>query len=49
VLLVGFALLSNHFERRHVPQWHVAIAYVIGFLVMLALLGWRPDTKAIGM
>ena len=23
--------------------WHVAIAYVAGFLVMLALLGWHPD------
>ncbi|HEX4894180.1 MAG TPA: citrate transporter [Hyphomicrobiaceae bacterium] len=23
--------------------WHVAIAYVVGFLVMLAVLGWRPD------
>jgi Na+/H+ antiporter NhaD/arsenite permease-like protein len=23
--------------------WHVAIAYLAGFLVMLALLGWRPD------
>jgi hypothetical protein len=23
--------------------WHIAIAYVIGFFVMLALLGWHPD------
>jgi hypothetical protein len=23
--------------------WHVAVAYVIGFLVMLAILGWNPD------
>jgi hypothetical protein len=23
--------------------WHVALAYVAGFLVMLALLGWHPD------
>jgi Na+/H+ antiporter NhaD/arsenite permease-like protein len=23
--------------------WHVAIAYVLGFAVMLALLGWHPD------
>ena len=25
--------------------WHIAIAYVVGFLVMLALLGWHPDTR----
>jgi Na+/H+ antiporter NhaD/arsenite permease-like protein len=24
------------------PGWHVAIAYVVGFFVMLALLGWQP-------
>ncbi len=23
--------------------WHVALAYVVGFMVMLTLLGWRPD------
>ena len=23
--------------------WHVAVAYVAGFAVMLAVLGWRPD------
>jgi Na+/H+ antiporter NhaD/arsenite permease-like protein len=23
--------------------WHVALAYVIGFFVMLAVLGWHPD------
>ncbi len=23
--------------------WHVAVAYVIGFMVMLWLLGWNPD------
>jgi len=23
--------------------WHVAIAYPIGFFVMLALIGWHPD------
>ena len=22
--------------------WHVALAYVVGFLVMLAVLGWHP-------
>jgi len=23
--------------------WHVAIAYVAGFFVMLAVIGWHPD------
>jgi hypothetical protein len=23
--------------------WHVTVAYVIGFFVMLAVLGWHPD------
>ena len=23
--------------------WHVAVAYVVGFFVMLAILGWNPD------
>jgi hypothetical protein len=25
--------------------WHVALAYVVGFLVMLALVGWHPTDK----
>ncbi len=25
--------------------WHVTVAYVIGFLVMLAVLGWHPDAN----
>ena len=25
--------------------WHVAVAYVIGFFVMLAVLGWYPQPK----
>jgi hypothetical protein len=23
--------------------WHVAVAYVIGFFIMLAVVGWHPD------
>jgi hypothetical protein len=23
--------------------WHVTVAYVIGFFVMLAVIGWHPD------
>lgn len=26
-----------------VGGWHVAVAYVVGFMVMLAILGWKPD------
>jgi hypothetical protein len=25
--------------------WHVALAYVVGFFVLLALLGWHPTPK----
>ena len=44
----GVALSNMYPEAKSVGLWlrhgwHVAIAYVLGFLVMLALLGWRPD------
>ena len=26
--------------------WHVAVAYVVGFLVMLAIVGWHADPPA---
>ena len=25
--------------------WFMAVAYVFGFFVMLAILGWHPDTE----
>lgn len=42
--------LSNMFPEaksvglwlRH--GWHVAVAYIIGFFIMLALVGWQPHT-----
>jgi Na+/H+ antiporter NhaD/arsenite permease-like protein len=43
--------LSNIFpEARSVflwvrHGWHVALAYVVGFAVMLAVLGWNPHAK----
>jgi Na+/H+ antiporter NhaD/arsenite permease-like protein len=43
--------LSNMFpEAKSVGRWlrhgwHVAIAYVIGFFFMLALLGWHPNER----
>ena len=42
--------LSNMFpEAKSAGQWlkhgwHVAVAYVVGFMVMLAVLGWHPDS-----
>jgi hypothetical protein len=27
----------------HRHGWHVAVAHVIGFFVMLAVIGWHPD------
>jgi Na+/H+ antiporter NhaD/arsenite permease-like protein len=44
----GVALSNMYPEAKSVGLWithgwHVAVAYVIGFFVMLALLGWHPD------
>ena len=44
----GVALASMYPEAKSVGNWlrhgwHVALAYVVGFFVMLALLGWHPD------
>jgi Na+/H+ antiporter NhaD/arsenite permease-like protein len=44
----GVALSNLYPEARSVGLWlrhgwHVAIAYVIGFFVMLLVLGWHPD------
>ena len=44
----GVALASMYPEAKSVGSWlrngwHVALAYVVGFFVMLALLGWHPD------
>ncbi len=45
----GVALASQFPEARNAVQWvkqgwHVAVAYVIGFVVMLVLAGWHPTT-----
>jgi Na+/H+ antiporter NhaD/arsenite permease-like protein len=44
----GVALSNLYPEAKSVWQWlkhgwHVAVAYVIGFALMLAILGWHPD------
>ncbi len=43
----GVALASQFPEARNAVQWvrqgwHVAVAYVVGFFVMLAITGWIP-------
>ncbi|MFC5499579.1 citrate transporter [Caenimonas terrae] len=45
----GVALSNMYPEAKSVGAWlkggwHVAVAYVIGFLVLLLVLGWHPDT-----
>jgi Na+/H+ antiporter NhaD/arsenite permease-like protein len=44
----GVALSNMYPEARSVGRWlkegwHVAVAYVLGFFFMLAVLGWHPD------
>jgi Na+/H+ antiporter NhaD/arsenite permease-like protein len=44
----GVALSNNFPEARNAllwlrHGWHVALAYVVGFFVMLAVLSWHPD------
>ena len=47
----GVALATLYPEARSVGAWlkagwHIALAYVIGFFVLLAVLGWHPDPSA---
>jgi hypothetical protein len=44
----GVALASMYPEARSVGRWvtqgwHVAVAYVVGFFVLLTLVGWHPQ------
>jgi hypothetical protein len=44
----GVALSNMYPEAKSVGLWlrhgwHVALAYIIGFFVMLAIIGWNPD------
>jgi Na+/H+ antiporter NhaD/arsenite permease-like protein len=46
----GVALSNLYPEAKSVGAWlrhgwHVAVAYVIGFFVLLVVLGWHPDAK----
>lgn len=47
----GVALSTMYPQARSVGAWlkggwHVALAYVVGFLVLLAVSGWHPDAPA---
>jgi Na+/H+ antiporter NhaD/arsenite permease-like protein len=46
----GVAMSNLYPEAKSVGRWlrhgwHVTLAYVLGFLVMLALVGWHPTDK----
>lgn len=46
----GVALSNMYPEAKSVGAWikggwHVAVAYVIGFVVLLTLVGWHPELK----
>jgi Na+/H+ antiporter NhaD/arsenite permease-like protein len=46
----GVAMSNMYPEAKSVGRWlrhgwHVTLAYVLGFLVMLALVGWHPTDK----
>lgn len=46
----GVALSNMYPDARNVGRWvyhgwHVAVAYVISFLVLLAVMGWHPSPK----
>ena len=47
-MLFRSALASIYPEAKSVGLWlrhgwHVAVAYVVGFFVLLAVLGWHPN------
>ena len=46
----GVAISNQYPEAKSVGRWlrhgwHVALAYVIGFFVLLAIMGWHPTDK----
>ena len=47
----GVALSNIYPEAKSVGRWlmqgwHVTVAYVVGFFVLLVLLGWQPIDHA---
>jgi hypothetical protein len=46
----GVAISNMYSEAKSVGRWlkhgwHVTVAYVVGFAVMLAVTGWHPSPK----
>ena len=46
----GVALSNMYPEAKSVGRWlyhgwHVTLAYIVGFLVLLAVMGWQPTPK----
>jgi hypothetical protein len=46
----GVALSNMYPQAKSVGLWlkhgwHIAVAYVIGFFVMLVIVGWHPSPK----
>jgi Na+/H+ antiporter NhaD/arsenite permease-like protein len=49
----GVALANLYPETKSVARWlgdgwHVTVAYLVGFFLMLAILGWHPDASPTG-
>jgi Na+/H+ antiporter NhaD/arsenite permease-like protein len=49
----GVAISSMYTEVRSVGSWlksgwHVTLAYIVGFFVLLATLGWHPTLEGVG-
>ncbi len=46
----GVAISNMYPEAKSVGRWlengwHVTVAYVVGFFVLLVVLGWHPTTE----
>ena len=46
----GVAISNMYSEAKSAGQWlkhgwHVTVAYILGFFVLLATLGWHPSEK----
>jgi len=41
----AFVVYKLGFTGFRFGGWHIAVAYVIGFFFMLAMIGWHPDAS----
>jgi uncharacterized membrane protein YdcZ (DUF606 family) len=49
--VAGVALSNQYPEAKSFGRWfsrslYVAVAYIVGFFLMLVLIGWHPDPDA---